>query len=521
MSRRLRALALLACLFVSISLLAQTSGPLRFRVTLDPALSNTPVSGRLIVFMTNSTKQQETIEQGFGNEDGKTWSAAREIPHLAPGESVELDTDEIYDPEPLSKAPAGDYQVMALLDVDHNAAYNTFTGADLRSAVVPLKSLNPAQTAPVEIKLSQHARPLPPITLQKGEELLDFVSPSLSKFWGRPIHMRGIVVLPPNYASSKARYPTVYLTHGFGGNLNYFAVSHGKSIPKNMEEGNLPPMIWVLLDESCPSGTHEFADSVNNGPWGRALTTELIPHLERKYRMDAKPNGRFLTGHSSGGWATMWMQVAYPNVFGGTWSTSPDPVDFRDFTNTDLTKDTNIYKRPDGKPTPLVRMGGKDVLSFEQYSHQEAVMGDYSGQISSFDWVFSPRGNDGRPMPLFDRTTGEIHRDVADYWIKHYDISRILTSNSKQLVPVLKNKIHIIVGTADTFYLDGAVHLLEKAIAPLGYNGRFTYLDGRTHMDLYKGGLETRIAQQMYNVARPGNTWKPKQEPDAATELAK
>ena len=522
MSRRLRRLLPLLVLLFSLSLLAQNSGPLRFEVSLDPSLSSSAVSGRLIIFMTSNPAPQEILGRGFGEpENVKTWAAAREISHLAPGETVELDPDEIAYPESFSKAPAGDYQVMALLDVDHNAAYNIFTDPDLRSAVAQLKNLNPAQAGAVALKLALHVPQTAPIDLSNNEKLIDFISPSLTKFWGRPIHMRGIVMLPPRYAGTKERYPTVYMTHGFGGNLSHLANNYAKQFSKEMAEGDLPPMIYVFLDESCPGGTHEFADSVNNGPWGHALTTELIPYLERTYRMDARPSGRFLTGHSSGGWATMWTQVTYPKVFGGTWSTSPDPVDFRDFTNIDLTKATNVYTGPDGKPTPLVRMDGKDVESFEQYSKQEAVLGLYGGQISSFDWVFSPRANGGRPEPMFDRTTGEIHRDVADYWLKRYDIARILTVNAKLLVPELKNKIHIIVGTADTFYLDGPVHLLQKRIADLGYNAKFTYLPGRTHFDLYDGGLEIRIAQQMYDVARPGNHWKPAQAPSAATELAK
>jgi hypothetical protein len=236
--------------------------------------------------------------------------------------------------------------------------------------------------------------------------------------------------------------------------------------------------------------------------------------------MDATPRGRFLTGHSSGGWATMWLEVTYPNVFGGNWSTSPDPVDFRDFTNIDLTKDPNAYTRPDGKPTPLVRMEGNEVANFRELSQEEVVMGDYGGQVGSFEWVFSPRGTDGRPMPMFDRYSGTIHRNVADYWLAHYDISRILRQHAKQLVPRLRGKIHIIVGTADTFYLDGAVHLLEQTITPLGYDPKITYLEGRTHMDLYEGGLEQRIAEQMYNSARPGNHWKPNVVPNRATQIA-
>ena len=105
-----------------------------------------------------------------------------------------------------------------------------------------------------------------------------------------------------------------------------------------MADGTLPEMINVYLDGSCPMGHHEFADSANDGPWGQALTKEFIPYLESKFRMDAVPSGRLLTGHSSGGWSTLWLQVNYPEVFGGTWSTSPDPVDFRSFSGADLTK---------------------------------------------------------------------------------------------------------------------------------------------------------------------------------------
>jgi hypothetical protein len=514
--------ALLTFLFFSLPLLAQGQGRLHFRISLDPALSTTPVSGRLIVFMTRDPQPHGILHPGIAASRNPMWIAAREVQELAPGKPVDLDPDEIAYPQPLSEAPSGDYQIMALLDTDHTAAYNLFGGfspEDLRSPVIEVKGINPKQGAPVELKLTEHASKAASIEPANNSQSIDFVSPSLSKFWGRKIPMRGYVALPPGYANSHERYPTVYWTHGFGAHLeNLTGVA--AEFEKEMAAGNLPPMIWVILDESCSGGTHEYVDSVNNGPWGRALTTELIPYLERTYRMDAKPSGRFLTGHSSGGWATLWLEVTYPKVFGGNWSTSPDPVDFRDFTNIDLTKDHNAYTRPDGKPTPLVRMGGNEVVNFQQLSREEVVMGDYGGQIASFEWVFSPRGTDGRPMPMFDRQTGTIHRDVADYWLAHYDLSRILTQNAKQLVPQLRGKIHVIVGTADTFYLDGAVHLLEQAILPLGYKAKITYLEGRTHMDLYKGGLEERMAAQMYNTARPGNHWNPKVAPDPATQIA-
>src|SRR4029079_3629585 len=133
-------------------------------------------------------------------------------------------------------------------------------------------------------------------------------------------------------------------------------------------------MIWVCLDESSATGTHEFADSANNGPWGEALTTELIPSLEAHYRMDARAGGRFLTGHSSGGWATLWLQTRYPAVFGGTWSTSPDPSDFHDFPGADIYRpDANAFVDAQGRPIPLVRMDGKDIATIQEFVGIEDV----------------------------------------------------------------------------------------------------------------------------------------------------
>src|SRR5206468_3392117 len=148
------------------------------------------------------------------------------------------------------------------------------------------------------------------------------------------------------------------------------------------------------------------------------------------------------------------------------------------------------------------RMNGKDVLSLEQFAKMERVMGDYGGQMASFEYVFSPRAEGGRPMQLFNRDTGEIDRDVANAWEK-YDVAEILREHWKTLGPQLNGKIHLTVGTADTFHLDEPAHLLEQTMKQLGGKASFTYVPGRTHMNLYEGGLQERIAKEMYAVARP------------------
>lgn len=268
-------------------------------------------------------------------------------------------------------------------------------------------------------------------------------------------------------------------------------------------------MIWVMLDEHLPTGTHEFADSVNNGPWGTALTQEYVPWLESQYHMLGQARDRFLQGHSSGGWATLQLQINYPQVFGGTWSTSPDPSDFHDFTGVDLyAAGANVYHRPDGTSYPIVRMQGKVIASFEEFARLEQVLGPYGGQMASFDWVFSPRDAGGRPQPMFDRTTGAVDPRVIAYWRTHYDLAHIVRTTWPQRGPSLTGKIHVYVGTADTFYLDGAAHRLDTVLSGLGAEAHFTFRAGRSHFDMYamngdRMALMDTIAAQMYLAAYP------------------
>jgi hypothetical protein len=134
--------------------------------------------------------------------------------------------------------------------------------------------------------------PEPQINVPKNARLVEFVSPMLSAFWGRPIKMEATVILPPSYDKSSQKYPTVYNVSGYGGtHLN--ALRGAAQREKEMLDGTRPEMINVYLEAHCPLGHHVFADSVNNGPWGTALEKEFIPYLEKQFRMDAKPSGRF------------------------------------------------------------------------------------------------------------------------------------------------------------------------------------------------------------------------------------
>lgn len=513
-----RALAAAICCATVFAATGPSSRHLFIRVALANSFSK-PVSGRLLIFIQPGKGAAEIDTNPFHPEAVSI--AAKEVHDLAPGRAVDVDTDNIAYPTGFSQLPAGDYQAQAVLDVNHSYNYGGRKPGDPISKVTPLANFRDFSAAAL-LTLTETVPERPPrkSPLSDAERRAangsiraeDFVSPILSNFWGRPIHMQAWVVEPPGYTGpANRRYPAVYFTHGFGGQFSYLR-SMGERLYARMAEKKMPPMVWIMLDESSPTGTHEFADSVNNGPWGQALTREFIPHLESRYRLARTSRARFLNGHSSGGWATLWLQVTYPKTFGGTWSTSPDPSDFHNFTGPDIyAPHANMYHKPDGSLYPIIRDKGNVLLTMQSFAHMEAVLGPYGGQLASFEWVFSPRGADGRPMPMFNRTTGNIDPLVAQAWQK-YDIVHVLTTNWPRLAPDLNGKIHVIVGTKDTFYLDGPAHLLKAALDSLHARATVTFLEGRTHFDLYKvrddpDGLYDQIAAEMYK------TWQATQRP--------
>lgn len=501
--------------------------PVVLHVTLSAA-SKEPASGRLLIFAKPLREAQLAVHGGAVTKVDwdpldirGTTVAAQDVRGLAPGSTVTVDADVQTFPTPFSALKQGRYALQAALISDASTSYFDRGPGDRTSQVIEADLPGASQSLVLGPPLPEedpwHPAAAPPEVLTKlaaarpDITALDFNSPLLSRFDGRLIHMRGWILTLPGYAAGSGRYPTVYWTHGFGA-TNTMILTYAATIRAEMASGALPSMIWVFLDEELPTGTHEFADGVNNGPWGEALTTELIPDLERHWRIDARPGARFVTGKSSGGWAALWLQVRYPHYFGGAWPVAPDPADFHDFTGVDLyAPGANYYHHPDGTPYELIRDHGHLVTTLEDFARLEAVMRPYGGQIGSFDWAFSPRGVEGRPQPLFDRATGAVDPLVAAYWGDHYDIARIVERNWTALRPDLDGKIHLAVGTADTFHLDGPARRLESVFRKLGAHEEFHFLPGRTHFDVYqigtdKQGLARLIAWEMYVTARPDVT---------------
>jgi len=471
----------------------------RFTVKFSPTVHDKPYTGRVYLFFSRTRRQPRHDPNWFHPEK----FVARDVVNWKPNESLEFsnrDNRVLAYPSPSSKIdPNGDYAQAVVRFNPFERKIGDGPGNGYSQVVI----IGDGPSSPEFVVDRLTPSPRFPETAWRKE--IQVHSKLLSDFYGRDVSLKAAVLLPSHYdAETSRRYPTIFTVPGFGG-THYPRPSDSSSRPASV---NGVDFLRVLLDPRCPLGHHVFADSANNGPVGQALVSEFLPAFDRAYRSIADPRARFLTGHSSGGWSTLWLQITYPEYFGGTWSTSPDPVDFRDFQLIDLYQaGANLYVDASGHERPLARFGDKVVLTFRGFAQMEDLLGP-GGQLHSFETVFSPRGPDGAPRRLWDRKTGAIDTAVAKSWEK-YDIRLVLERRWKTLAPNLAGKIHVFTGSDDTFYLDGAVRLLKDSLRRLGSDAVIEIHEGKDHFTLLNRNLTKRIQTEMaaaYYKAFPSDT---------------
>ena len=465
-------------------LFCASSHAVRFEVTFPANLIEGEFTGKCVVYLSTGRSEPRFGPNWFNPQP----MYSKEFEKIPGGKPMLIDNKAVGFPSTLDKLEPGEYTIQAVVDRNLGGREIGTSPGNIYSK--PIRMRVDTGTDIVKIVCDQVA----PDELFQDTDAIKAArlrSDLLSKFYERPTIMRAAVVLPESWSPTGTnKYPVIYSIPGFGGSfLSYSGRSERSGTVRDGED-----FIFVHLDPSVPTGHCVFADSANNGPWGTALVKEFIPFIEKNFRGYGKPEGRFVTGHSSGGWSSLWLQVTYPDFFGGTWSTSPDPVDFRDFQQIDLYKPgVNMFIDGTGKPRPIARRGDDPILFYKQFSDMERpIRGE---QLGSFEAVFSPRGKDGKPLLLWNRITGAVNSDVASAWRK-YDIGLILRSNWKDLGPKLKGKLHVYMGTQDTFYLEGATELLQKDLKALGSDAVVELLPG-DHGSVLTTALRNRINKQM------------------------
>lgn len=477
----------------------EREAPLRISVTFPAVVREQALSGRVLLFLSQSEHGEPRRRMNWFAPEPVF---AIDVKDLQPGEPVVFSPQDFLDPaalafpEPLGRLEPGTYHAQILIDHDRTRRDFNEGPGNLFTRVMPVE-LDGMRGGTYDLVADQRVEE----PVYEDTDWIKFVrirSEKLSRFHGREVFLHAAVLLPFGHeAEPERRYPVNYVVPGFSGRHDELLRSMSGGDPRggDWKRGEIPFRGFeVMLDPDMPTGHSVFANSANNGPVGDALVEELIPALESRFRMIAEARARFVSGHSSGGWSSLWLQVTYPDFFGGCWSSAPDPVDFRAFQTMNIYEDANGHWTREGYPRPVARTRTEPRLNFIQFNHLEYVLGE-GGQLDSFNAVFSPRGADGRPRPLMDKLGGTIDREVALHWLR-YDIRLKLQQDWPRLGPKLKGKLHVFGGAWDTFYLEPALHHLKAFLDPLDHGGYVEILPG-DHGSFMTRELRARIDLEM------------------------
>ncbi|SNS66469.1 Putative esterase [Belliella buryatensis] len=534
---------LIVLVFAFTSCQEVQEGPI-FEISFSDSLIDQAQDGRLILMLSINDASEPRFQISDGPESQLAFGI--DVEDWEPGKAMLIDAEAFgYPIRSLKDIPEGTYQVQALLN-----RYETFNLKDGRTLKLPPdkgegqqwnrkpgnfynlpQQVNISKNGKISIMLDQEIPPIPDPEDTKYVKHVKMKSEMLSEWWGRDVYLGANVLIPHGFEEHpEARYPLM-IFHGhfpytFGGwresppdpdlEPDYaarFGIS-GYNIIQQQEaydqyqqwiSPGFPRYLVIEIQHPTPYYDDSYAvNSENQGPYGDAITYELIPHIEEMFRGIGEGWSRFLYGGSTGGWESLAVMVKYPDEYGACFAACPDPIDFQAFTVVDIYKDKNAYYlESPWKKTP--RPGKRDYLGYvsatlEEMNHRELVLGTKGRSGQQWDiWeaTYSPAGEDGYPARLWDKITGEINQDVAAYWKENYDLGHILRRDwEKGLGEQLKGKIHIYCGDMDNYYLNNAVYLVEEFLE----STTNPIMQGRWIMEIAQSivGMETKKIQYTF-----------------------
>jgi hypothetical protein len=520
--RNLLSLLLLAVFISAVLPLTAQS----FKVSLPKERASKPLDGRMLLMLSTDPSAEPRMQISDSPRTQMIFGV--NVDGFAPGAAATVDATAFgYPIRSLKDVPPGEYTVQALLNI-----YETFHRSD--GSVVkmhmdqgegqhwnitpgnlyskPQKITIKVGGPPIAVSLTEEIPPIPEAKDTKYVRHLRIQSELLTKFWGRPMFLSVVVLVPEGFDEHPdAHYPEMVFEDHFVDGIDDFRPEPPDPNLKpdyserfhlagynriQQEEGyktyqkwispGFPRYLVIKIQHANPFYDDSYAvNSANLGPYGDAIETELMPAVEKKFRGIGQGWARFLYGGSTGGWESLAVQMFYPTHYNGAFVACPDPVDFHAYTNIDLYEDKNAFYI-EGPNRRILQPAMRDYLGHTlsttlDNNAYELALGDHARSGEQFDiWqaVYSPEGPDGYPLSIFDKVTGQVDHKVAEYWREHYDLDAILARDWATLGPQLQGKLHIYVGSDDTYFLNNAVYRMEdflKSTKNPPYDGEVEY----------------------------------------------
>lgn len=296
--------------------------------------------------------------------------------------------------------------------------------------------------------------------------------------WNDPCERRLPVYLPPSYErASRRRYPVVWCLSGFTGsglkllNVDMFRENLPQRLDRLIGLGRMEECIVAMPDCTTWLGGSQYINSAANGRYEDHLCEELVPLVDRKFRVMPGHDHRGLIGSSSGGFGALILAMRRPDLFGAAVSHAGD-MGFEFCYRPDFAKAV----------VPLERRGGmrKFLRTFRSVGKLDA--GDFAALNSlAMAAAYSPVA--GRRQPQFDLpfdpATGELVQPVWERWLEWDPI--VLAERN---VDVLR-KLHLLyvdAGSRDEYSMHLGARILSSRLRTLKVPHVHEEFDG-THSD--------------------------------------
>jgi hypothetical protein len=528
---------------------AAGDGP-EFSINFPAARSTQPIDGRILVALSTDPAAEPRMQIGLSPKTQILFGL--DVDGMQPGQAIAVNENAYgYPIRHLRDLKPGDYYVQAVLH-----RYETFHRADGHTVKLPMdrgegqhwnqapgnlysksQKINVAPGGKISLVLDQEIPPVPTPADTKYIRHLRLKSEQLSKFWGRDMYIGAAVLVPEGFDEHpNARYPMMIFEDHFVPDFDGFRTEppdpnlkpdyserfhisgynriqqeEAYKFYKQWTSPNFPRYLVVKLQHANPYYDDSYAvNSANLGPYGDAIETELLPAVEKTFHAIGEGWARFVYGGSTGGWEALAVQTFHPDSYNGAFVACPDPVDFRAYTIVNLYDEKNAFYYS-GPHTEMLQPGFRDYLghtiaTVKSNNQYELALGSHSRSGEQWDiWqaVYSPAGADGYPAPIFDKETGVIDPKVAAYWKEHYDLRNILQRDWATLGPKLRGKLHVYCGSADNYFLNDAVYLLEdflKSTSNPPYEGEVKYGERAEHCWNGDPNLPNYLSRLHYNV---------------------
>lgn len=542
-------------LFLTVAILNSCDTPQEtsnsITVSFSESASDETLDGRLLLMLATNDEKEPRFQINSGLNAQLVFGV--DVESMKAGEEISFDNSVFGFPyASLATIPQGDYYVQALLHT-----YETFNLATGHTVKLPMdngegqqwnRSPGNLYSEPFKITVGDNGiqnlkivmdKVIPAIEEPEDTKWIKHIklkSEKLSKFWGRDMYLGAHILLPKGYDEHpEAKYPLMvfqgHFPSDFGGfrttppdpdakpefssrfnveGYNIIQQQEAYDFYKRWNEPDFPRFLIIEVQHPTPYYDDSYAvNSASQGPYGDAITYELIPHIEREFRGMGEGWSRFLYGGSTGGWEALAVQVKYPEEYNGCFAACPDPIDFRAYCLTNIYDDENAYyyKSENKKLEVPARRDylGQISSTIKDENHLELVLATKSRSGQQWDiWeaTYSPQNNEGYPERIWDKKTGDINPKVAEYWKENFDLRYILERDWDKLGDNLKGKIHIYCGDMDNYYLNNAVYLmedfLEQTIDPY-YDGEVLYGDRAEHCWNGDPELPNHITRIRYN----------------------